>query len=72
VGRFSPNRERTVRKAPVFQNLCLGRDQQRFFLEILSIKYPEIAESFEEFREKTRQGLEERSKELKKTGLSCK
>lgn len=35
---------------------------------ILSIKYPEIAEKLAAFREKTRQSLLEKSKELKKSG----
>ena len=35
---------------------------------ILSIKYPEIAAKLETFREKTRQSLLEKSKELKKSG----
>ncbi len=34
--------------------------------EILSIKYPEIAKKLEEFREKTKRSLEEKSKTLKK------
>jgi len=34
--------------------------------EILSIKFPEIAKKLEDFREKTRKSLEEKSKELKK------
>jgi len=33
--------------------------------EILSIKYPEIAKKLEDFREKTRRALEEKSKSLK-------
>jgi 5-(carboxyamino)imidazole ribonucleotide mutase len=33
--------------------------------EILSIKYPEIAKKLEDFREKTRRDLEEKSKSLK-------
>jgi len=35
--------------------------------EILSIKYPEIAEKLEDFRRKTRRLLEEKSKALKKS-----
>ena len=35
---------------------------------ILSIKYPEIAERLEAFREKTRQSLLKKSNELKKSG----
>jgi 5-(carboxyamino)imidazole ribonucleotide mutase len=34
--------------------------------EILSIKYPEIAKRLEDFRKKTRESLEKKSKDLKK------
>lgn len=62
----------TVQMPPGVPVATVGIDGARnaayLACEILSIKYPEIAERLEAFREKTRNQLEERSQALKQKG----